>query len=942
MKNKLLIIFISIIFLTQTLAVVNAQYSNQTLVVNEPSTKYPILEFNSQSHSTMGDILPHGIIGNYRILIDYGHGQRYQGDHIKTFVDILTTYFGTVSINEDNITENDLHNVDLLIIPNTEGRNLTAEEVQVIQDYLENGGKLLIMGDYYARFYPTMYNELTNKYGIYWDDVSTRDNNDNYGLTFLVKVHTWGNDTIAQEIGVGKYVHEVLHSGTALLIGPYNSSVVETGPEFIGLPDNDPVLENRTYVRAANGSIYVPGVNYTDFGFHVAVVLKSGGKIFATGSTTTFSDDYNNINYGDDKTFAKLIVAWLLGVPSENVLLPDIENFSAPGSLKPQKEGTVSFQVKNIINKTRDNIKLKVTIPYFLIVSSQITIERTSGTESVEFVPGSYIELGTLSGLEVINVTFKVKEILGLEIQGYIGAYLYMGDSLIYEVKSGIQSEPAIDVSASFVPFFINISKVNYSLLYINVTNNVDYTVENVSIEVKNLPENAMVNATKVVISSINPGETKTVVLKGTVSDVGAYEFPLEIRDAHGSIVVRRPFLLAITQKLLVFDEGHHQYVRFASPYMQGLIGLMREFGPVLINKGEFPQSILDPTVTSVVVIPVPQPASASPSDTTSNIFTSDEIANLQSYVDNGGSLLLMGNWYSYFWPDNPNSYNDLTEPYGIKWIDGDLYDRVNNFNDRYYQVVLKNFADNEVARFLSSGVEEVYFVGTGLLNVTPSKPATVYPIIYGNDESFVTNGPIDGDNITVGRDCILIMASETNSGGRILASGSSYMFSDYYHFELNKEFIKNILAWLSKIIKLDLMINPIPATLPINQNINIVMRVKNTGVQTIRNIKVTVDLPEGLRLMNSSSIYNVGDLGPGEYKDIVWVVSSSKPGTFIIDITVSSDNYKSLKQQVILNFEETGATGGSETLIIGGVIALIIIIAVIAKFALPKFKEKE
>lgn len=876
-----------------------------------------------------------GIVGDFKILIDEGHGQYYSGDRLATFKEMINAYFGTYVINDDNFTDSDFNNIDLVVIPNPEG-NFTDEEVELLRSYVENGGKLLIMATWSTYFEPYSYNELTNKYGIFWNDTSVVDETDNFGGSYAqyqIKVHTWDSNSIVNEMGVATYTSEVYFDGTALTLGPYNSNVVEEGPYFVGIPDSD------TYILLPNGTSLVPGTNYSKpFGFHIAVKLVNGGKIFASGSTREIADPY--IGYGDTYNFVKLVIAWLLDLSPENVLLPEIKNLVSPESIRPQETNWVNFTIENTVPINRSDMRLKIYVPYFVEIYDNVTFESSMRSESLRVVPGSFIELGTIYENEKINVSVPIKGILGVEVSGVISLYLYTGDTLVSSASASIYSAPTMEVIAEFIPFYINVSKTNTSILYVNLTSEVSYEIKGVEISLKDIPEGISVNVTSYKIDTVNPGDKISKAFEVEISGIGVYELPVVIKDLNGSTIVRRPFLLGITQKLIVFDEGHNQYIRFASPYMQGLINLLKEYGPVLINKGEFSPAILDPTVTNLIVIPVPQPYTASPSDTSTPIFTEDEIANLQSFVDNGGSLLLMGNWYMYFWPDNPNSYNELTEPYGIHWIDGDIYDRVNNLGAPY-QVVLKNFANNSVAKYMSSGVSEVYFSGTGLLQVTPTKSVTVYPILLGNKESFVTEGAIDANNVTVGLDSILVMAVETSTGGRIVASGSSYVFSDAYYFDQDIDFIKNIISWLSKINKLSLDISPIPAQLPVGEPIKVKVRVKNAGVQKLTNVAIDIpSLPAGkVELYNSSRI-DIGDLEPGEYVDLTLVFKGKEEGSYLIQINALVDNKVRETVTIILNFVVT-KQGINWGLVGVGIIGLIIIVILALKFLVPTIRKR-
>ena len=875
---------------------------------------------------------------NFRIVLDVGHKQYFDETKLSDFISLLREYFGEVILNRDNITSDDLNGTDLLIIPDLES-NITSSELEAIKNYLENGGSLLIMGTWYRYFQPGDMNSITEEYGIYWGDFSVYDETNNDGRTYHPLVHIWANNTISTEMEIGEYISQVVFSGTALFLKTPTSTKVLDGPYFIGLPDND------TYLVAQNGSIYVPGINLTEpFGFFATVKLVGGGKIFASGSSETFRSDAdpqrNYINMFDNKRFALLVVSWLLGVPIEEVIDPIITNEAYTTVFRPKTLGSFNFTIENLVNAYKNNAKVKIYVPYFLEVYDKIRIERLSHTVEVDYVPGEFINLGTIMPLEKVNFTIPLKGVIGNEEYGKLTIQFYLGDKLVSQKDYSIQSKPTFDLEAYFEPFYINISEVNYSLLYIKIKNVVDFKLENLTVRLVGYNESLKINVTEIFIPSLEPGKEFVKVVRVEVPEIGAYEVPVVVTDPYGSESVRRPFLLAITQKLIVFDEGHNQYVRFTSTYMKGLIDLLLEYGPVLINKGLFPTALLDPTVTALVVIPNPQPAGSSPTDQTTPIFTDEEITALQSFVEDGGSLLLMGNWYQYFWPNNPNGFNELTTRFGIYWYDGDLYDDVNNFNNRNYNVILRNFANNSVAKFLSSGVQEVYFSGTGFKLVEPRTRVDIYPILLGNNESYLTLGSPTAQKVASGTECILVVAAETSAGGRIIASGSSYMFSDAYYFSQNREFIRNMIAWLSKISKLVLEISPIPAELKVGELVYVEVKIKNGGVQPIYNITVEVEFPPGkILLHNSSTEYEVGTLNPGESKTIVWSFEGKTAGLYIVTVSAYGKNYPKVSQKIIFNFVRKEVGFPIELIIAVAVIIAIIglIIYKIKPFKKPK-----
>ena len=155
-------------------------------------------------------------------------------------------------------------------------------------------------------------------------------------------------------------------------------------------------------------------------------------------------------------------------------------------------------------------------------------------------------------------------------------------------------------------------------------------------------------------------------------------------------------------------------------------------------------------------------------------------------------------------------------------------------------------------------------------------------------------------------------------------------MFSDYYQFAQNTEFIRNIISWLAKISKLTVEVSPIPAKINIGETVPIKVRVKNSGVQTIKNVKIELSFPIGLKTQNTSAIKEIGDLEPGEYVDVTWVVSSEKEATYLVELTVTSDNYPSQSVSIILNYTKQQPTIGIGVYLSVGIIILIIVVSLI------------
>ncbi len=882
---------------------------------------YPIMTFGNYQDSFFSEIKRAGLSGSSsgggKILFDVGHDQYYDASKLASFLD-LVSILGDVVVNMDAITADDLEDVKLLIIPNPESA-FSAEEIAAIQSFLENNGSLLIMGNWYGYFTPSLLNDITSKYGILWEDTSVRDDTNNHeGVNYNIIAHVWVNNSITREIGIIDYIDQVYFTGTILTLKtPEDISVVEEGPYPIGTGDED------TWVQFENGTEKTVGENGVLF---VAVKLVGGGKIFASGTTGAFA--YDRVYLYDNLLFTLLVVGWLLDMTPEDALVPLIESFLVDGAeeveLIPQKRAEVELKIKNLANAEKPSASIGVDIPYFLeVVDNKVTITRANGTYERNFVYGEHISLGTLQPGEEITISFYIECSLGMRKEGSIIAGVYLGESKIMEKTLTVKTRPAFTASAYYEPFPLNLTVSNTTILHVTITSDAPYIITGVNIELRDVPEEISVNVTRYTIESLSPGETKRVAFEISTTEIGAYSLPVVITTENGGEDVVRASLIATTTRIIIFDEGHYQYWAFTSKGMPDFIELLRGYGPVLISKGEISSTLLDPSVTALYIIPNPQPSTASPTDTTTPIMTDDEISAIQDYVESGGSLLIMANWYRYFWPDNPNGFNDLTSPYGIYWVDGDVYDPV-NYQDATYHVIGKSFADNDIARMLTAGVTEVHFAGTAIEIKTATVPTEHYPILIGNNESYLTDD--QGNRIKEGSDIIMILAAIVNGKGKILASGSVYMFSSNYYYSYDSLFIQNMITWLLGIKEIDIEVSGVPYETEVGKDIIMNVKVINRGVEVIIGINLTLIIPSQITNKNGTVTVRIASLAPGECNEFAWILSTKAEGTFTIQLQLTAENYpKTVEKALIIRVVSPGMTISPEMIILASISVVIV-----------------
>jgi len=596
----------------------------------------------------------------------------------------------------------------------------------------------------------------------------------------------------------------------------------------------------------------------------------------------------------------------------------------------PYSEGSVEFVIQNVLDETI-NVSIDIRIPYFVeMKENNVHWERNTTSGDAEWLFGVPLKFDNFEPEEKLNITFNLVGKIGKHDEGKLIINVYDANTgeLFLTKDKIIKSRPAFTAEVQFSPFLLNISKTNVTTLIINITNDAFYEIKDMNIELKEVPSDLFFEKYSVLIDKLDIGKNIIVRINATIANPGVYQIAVLINSTVGQDVIR-PNLLAVTKKVIIFDEGHNQYYRFASGYMNEFIELAREFAPVIISKQPFRGSLFTVQVAQLIVIPCPQPATADPGDTTSPIFDEDEIMTLQNFIESGGSVLLMGNWYQYFWPDNPNSFNSLTNKYGIYWWDGDVYDTV-SYDQAYYHVVAKSFADNEVAKLISLGVDEVHFAGTAFKIMSPSVPTEIYPVLLGNENyTFLTLGGIDDPKIAEGNDVIMMLAAVVKGVGKIFASGSSYAFSSYYYFDQNKQLIRNILTWLMGVKKLDLSISGVPFEINVGEEVIAEVTIMNRGVEEIRDIELSLSLSPGLINKNGTSTYSIKLLKPGEQVKLKWIITTNKEGTYSITFNLVASNYpESITKRLLVIYKKPEVQYPFELIMIG-VIAVIAVIAI-------------
>jgi len=267
---------------------------------------------------------------------------------------------------------------------------------------------------------------------------------------------------------------------------------------------------------------------------------------------------------------------------------------------------------------------------------------------------------------------------------------------------------------------------------------------------------------------------------------------------------------------------------------------------------------------------------------------------------------------------------------------------------EKTYRPILKGINSEHP---ITQGVTQVQYYGGFIL-----PGGNWVKLVYGDDDTYgidhVTGLSVEGSN-TIG-----LAAYEHPSGGRVVASGSSYIISNktYYdspsYWEVNEVLIKNIMYWLAEGItpgggevepKASISISVPEATFSLgkwtvhantSETFTLTVRVKNNGEGNAYNVTVQLSASENVEVIGSSS-YFTEVISPGEEKSYTFMLKCVADGTYTVTISVTGDNMDSrtMSIEIVSTSPEAPPTTpekekGIDYATIGAI--LIIVIAVI------------
>ena len=671
----------------------------------------------------------------------------YAYKYSEMISDLASEYGANVTIDNNVLfNETDLSQYDLIIIP-ASPENLTENEINALKTYLENNGTLLLMGDR-SSYYPKYLNATTLPFGVGWYNTTIYDDTNHDFKSYYPIVHVWGNNTVARYI-TGNYKNMNVTAPTFKTSG---CPIVITGDNtttkiyIIGIGDDD------TYTDA--------NISDGDVIYFAAVDLPSGGRFIASSGASGFQNYYNYGSYGNNSYIALRMISWLL---SEGL---QITNVSVPNGLEINSEGDIGFIVKNNLDSVARNVS--------------VAIEYTGGIQVLN--SSQEINIGDLAAGETKILHWHIKALNQSSVRVVLKAW--SNNARGYSVAEEFETKGVLEVSTSVSPMYVMVP--NNVALNVNVTNPLasnTNTTMNVTIMVT-FPMNTTHFLYEYENITLNAGESylkEVNISTENATIAGEVQITVTVSSNNLGTFKASDHFYVFTRYVALFyehDVGYYKHFRF-----EDFLNNVSDYLDVFAMSDMLNSEIM--SLTKLVILPEPD-----------HPMTNEELNLLENFMDNGGKIIVIGDWYSYFDPDN---LNPLTQNYGIAWNDGEVMDDAINLNNISYIPILSTFAINPYAAYLKKGVESIIFHGSTYLTITGSN---VYPIVLGNPTSYAVDSNKNPVGIN-GTDIITFAVAELPNGGLMIASGSSYIFrsdgkyASYY--EHNKPFLENIVDLLFK-----------------------------------------------------------------------------------------------------------------------------------------------
>ena len=232
---------------------------------------------------------------NLKILLDYAHNEivNLEDSEYRPFRKLLKSMECVIFTNEEKrITQELLHNVDVLIIGCPVESYFVSQEIATIVDWVSSGGNLLVMSEV-GILQKTNLNDLMKHFGLYFENTTLRSKKDPETNSIIM---------ISEIIdhAITKNVKKIMVGGCSTI-----RTVKAKGSMDVCLSGEDTWVEvydelNNTWLKNTDTSVPI-----------VSISIYGQGRIAAFGDVDLFgSNPLFGMNSLDNKQLIQNLIMW--------------------------------------------------------------------------------------------------------------------------------------------------------------------------------------------------------------------------------------------------------------------------------------------------------------------------------------------------------------------------------------------------------------------------------------------------------------------------------------------------------------------------------------------------------------------------------------------------------------------------------------------------------
>ncbi|MGL4669595.1 MAG: DUF7507 domain-containing protein, partial [Methanobacteriaceae archaeon] len=196
-----------------------------------------------------------------------------------------------------------------------------------------------------------------------------------------------------------------------------------------------------------------------------------------------------------------------------------------------------------------------------------------------------------------------------------------------------------------------------------------------------------------------------------------------------------------------------------------------------------------------------------------------------------------------------------------------------------------------------------------------------------------VSTGVWSIGNLANGETVVLTIVAQVEVENTTINNSASQLHSTGFDTNISNDFAQNTITVKATNISLENIKTANTTKAQVGDTIKYTVKIKNTGNQTAKNVKVSDKLPNGLKLIKYiastgtynpiTGVWNIGDLAPGKTATLTMIVKAEKAGEFINTAILSGDDSENITDSFTVIVEKANKTNDTNNTAHGGYVPM-------------------